>query len=62
MYLDPDPYITTDHWIQESLEQIFNSGLFWTVGAAKKKKCYKYPTFKFNVFYVFTAKKKSNFF
>ena len=26
-----------DHWIQESIKQIFKSGLFWAVGAAKKK-------------------------
>ena len=30
-------YSTTDHWIQESIKQIFNSGLFWAVGAAEKK-------------------------
>ena len=27
-------YSTTDHWIQESIKQIFNSGLFWAVRAA----------------------------
>ena len=30
-------YSTTDHWIQESIKQIINSGLFWAVGAAEKK-------------------------
>ena len=26
----PSPrYSTTDHWIQESIKQIINSGLFW---------------------------------
>ena len=34
-----DPrYSTTDHWIQESIKQIINSGLFWAVGAGEKKK------------------------
>ena len=33
-----DPrYSTTDHWIQESIKQIINSGLFWAVGAGEKK-------------------------
>ena len=31
-------YSTTDHWIQESIKRIINSGLFWAVGAAEKKK------------------------
>ena len=31
-------YSTTDHWIQESIEQIINYGLFWVVGDAEKKK------------------------
>ena len=30
-------YSTRDHWIQESLKWIFNSGLFWAVRAAEKK-------------------------
>ena len=30
-------YSTTDHWIQESIKWIFNSGLFWAVRAAEKK-------------------------
>ena len=30
-------YNTTDHWIQESIKRIFNSGLFRAVGAAEKK-------------------------
>ena len=30
-------YITRDHWIQESLKWIFNSGLFWAVRAAERK-------------------------
>ena len=30
-------YSTTDHWIQESIKRILNSGLFWAVGAAEKK-------------------------
>ena len=30
-------YSTRDHWIQESMKRIFNSGQFWAVGAAKKK-------------------------
>jgi hypothetical protein len=40
-------YSTTDQWIQESIEWIFNSGLFWAVGAAEKKNpnCHKYATF-----------------
>ena len=29
---------TTDHWIQESVIRIFNSGLFCAVGAAEKQK------------------------
>ena len=29
---------TTDHWIQKSIKWIFNSGLFWAVRAAEKKK------------------------
>ena len=31
-------YSTTDHWIQESMKGIFNSGLFWAVEAAERKK------------------------
>ena len=27
-----------DHWIQESIKRIFNSGLFWAIGAAEIKK------------------------
>ena len=41
-------YSTRDHWIQESIEGIFNSGLFWAVEAAVKKNpnChYKNATF-----------------
>ena len=30
-------YSTKDHWIQESIKRIFNSGLFWAVRAAEKK-------------------------
>ena len=30
-------YSTTDHWIQESIKRIFNSGLFWAVRAGEKK-------------------------
>ena len=30
-------YSTRDHWKQESLKWIFNSGLFWAVRAAEKK-------------------------
>ena len=32
------------HWIQESIKRKFNSGLFWAVWAAEKKKsnCHKY--------------------
>ena len=58
MYTAPR-YSTTDHWIQKSIKQIFNSGLFWAVGAAEKKNpnCHKYATFKdsFFMFYVFMA-------
>ena len=41
-------YSTRDHWIQESIKGIFNSGLFWAVESAEKKNpnChYKYATF-----------------
>ena len=49
---------TTDHWTQESIKRIFNSGLFWAVGAAEKK----IPTaismlLLRSVFYVFMAQK-----
>ena len=30
-------YIIRDHWIKDSIKQIFNSGLFWAVWAAEKK-------------------------
>ena len=36
-------YRTTDHWIQESIKRICNSGLFWAIGAAEKKKTSKLP-------------------
>ena len=41
-------YSTTDHWIQESIKQIFNSGLFWVVEAAVKKNPngHKYATLR----------------
>ena len=34
--------------MQESIKRIFNSGLFWAVGAAEKKNanCHKYATFE----------------
>ena len=39
LYFMSNPrYSTTDHWIQESIKRIFNSGLFWPVGAAETKK------------------------
>ena len=41
-------YSASDHWIQASIKQIFNSGLFWAIGAAERKKnpnCHKYATF-----------------
>ena len=40
-------YSTRDHWIQESLKWIFNSGMFWAVRAAEKKNTnyHKYATF-----------------
>ena len=54
-------YSTTDHWIQESIKRIFNSGLFWTVGTAEKKNpnCHKYASFEGSFFYVFRGKKKT---
>ena len=58
-----DPSYTTDYWIQESIKRIFNSGLFWAVGAAEKKKttpnCHKYPTF-WGGFLMF-SRSKNNF-
>jgi hypothetical protein len=47
MITDPR-YSTTDHWIQESINQIINSGLIWAVGAVEKKNpnCHKYATFE----------------
>ena len=36
VHLEPR-YSTTDHWIQESIKRIINSGLFWVVRAAEKK-------------------------
>ena len=57
-----DPrYSTTDHWIQEYIKRIFNSGLFWAVGAAERKKnpnCHKYATTFETVFYDFIKKEK----
>ena len=40
-------YSTTDHWIQESIKRIINSGLFWAVGAAEKKNpnCHMYTQY-----------------
>jgi hypothetical protein len=35
--VDTPRYGTTDHWIQESIKRLFNSGLFWPVRAAEKK-------------------------
>ena len=31
-------YSTRDHWTQESIKGIFNSGLFWAVEAAERIK------------------------
>ena len=41
-------YSTKDHWIKESIKQIFNFGLFWAVRAEEKKNpnCRKYATFE----------------
>ena len=39
----PPRYSTRDHWIQESIKRIFNSGLFWAVGAAEREKKFKLP-------------------
>ena len=63
--MDLNPrYSTRDHWIQESIKRIFNSGLFWAVRAAEKKN--KQPAISMlllrSVFYVFIAKKNLNFF
>ena len=48
-------YSTTDHWIQEYnyIKRIFNSGLFWAVGAAERKNpnCHKYATFEVSFFF-----------
>ena len=53
-------YSTTDHWIQESIKRIINSGLFWAVGAEKKTpKCHKHATFM-GVFLMF-SRSKNNF-
>ena len=49
----------------QSIKQIFNSGLFWAVGAAEEKNpnCHKYATFEvsfflcFQGYHVFRAKK-----
>ena len=53
-------YSTTDHWIQESIKRISNSGLFWAVGAAEKKNS-KLPFTNMQLlrsfFYVFMVKK-----
>ena len=56
--LTPDNYSTTDHWIQESIKRIFNSRLFWAVGAAKKNNpnCHKVCYFWCQFFNVFMAK------
>ena len=49
-------YSTRDHWTQESIKQIFNSGLFWAFGAAEREKtnpnCHKFATFEvsFSIF------------
>ena len=44
-------YNTRDHWIQESVKRIFNSGLFWAVGATERERekspnCHKYAIFE----------------
>ena len=57
-----DPrYSTTDHWIQESIKQIFNSGLFWAVEVAEKKNtnCHNYATFE--VSFSMFSRLKENF-
>ena len=37
-------------WIQESIKRIFNSGLFWVVGAAEKNKIEGTPILKLAMF------------
>ena len=49
-------YSTTDHWIQESIKRIFNSGLFWA--AAEKKQCMLLLR---SVFFMFSWPKKLKF-
>ena len=51
-----------DHWIQESIKQIINSGLFGAVGDAEKKNpnCHKYANFEVN-FFMFSWSKKHFF-
>ena len=39
----PDISSTTDHWIQESMKQIINSGLFWAVHRGCREKKSKLP-------------------
>ena len=53
---------TTDHRIQESIKRIFNSGLFWAVGAADKKNpnCHISMILLRAVIYVFMGKKNQN--
>ena len=51
-------YSTTDHSIQESIKRIINSGLFWEVKAAQKKKIQTAISMQllWSVFYVFIKK------
>ena len=34
-WVEPPDIVPPDHWIQESIKQIINSGLFWETGAAE---------------------------
>ena len=51
-------YSTRDHWIQESIKGIFDSGLSWAIEAAEKKfqTAIKYATVSFHSQkYIFSA-------
>ena len=53
-------YSTRDHCIQESLKWIFNSGMFWAVGAAEREKKSKLPLSMLLLRSVSMVKKKNN--
>ena len=64
MEKDQDIFSTKDHWIQEFIKRIFNSGLFWAVGLRRKNdpNCLEHARSFWGQFFMFWWLQKKRFF